>query len=150
MENNLLEVWLIVSVVLLVADIFSLTIAMFFGSLAALTVGGAIYFNFVSESNLQSQLIVFCISYFLWGVSLWIPLKNLRKRLGGKKEYQDIVGSEAVVSQDVESNHEFKVKWSGTIMRARLSDDKKDVHLKSGDVVEIISVKGNVLTVISK
>lgn len=150
MENNLLEVWLILSVVLLVADIFSLTIAMFFGSLAALTVGGAIYFNVIAESSVESQLIVFCMAYFLWGVCLWKPLKNLRQKLGGQTEYQDIVGSEAVVAQDVTSNNAFKVKWSGTLMRARLSENQQELHLKSGDVVEVISVKGNMLTVVSK
>lgn len=148
MENNLLQLWLLLGVVLLVIDLISLTIVLLFASIAALSVGGAIYLNIISSTDLQPQLITFFTAYALWAIILFKPLKNLRTKLKTNGGYNDMIGSQAIVEKEIsDASQEFTVKWSGTIMKAKLDESVKEPNLKQGDVVQIVSVKGALLTV---
>ena len=148
MDNNLLQLWFILGVVLFIIDLMSLTIVLLFASLAALSVGLAIYLDLISQTDLQPQLITFFASYVFWGVVLYLPLKNLKTKLKNNGGYHDMIGSEASVEKDVASDaKDFQVKWSGTIMQARLDEEYKNTSLKKGELVEIVSVTGAKLKV---
>lgn len=148
MEHNLLQLWLILGVILFIIDLISLTIVLLFASLASLSVGLAIYLDFISQIDLQPQLITFFASYAFWGVVLYQPLRNLKTKLKHTGGYHDMIGAEALIEKDVDSDiKDFQVKWSGTVMQARLDERYKNTPLKKGDLVEIVSITGAKLKV---
>ncbi|MFT6332212.1 MAG: hypothetical protein ACJAW3_000541 [Lentimonas sp.] len=144
--DNILESWLILGVLLLLTEVFSSTVVLLFASLSALVVGGFIYFGVISEDNFNAQLVTFLVACFVWGIALWIPIKKLRKNLY-KKKYNDVVGSEAILQEDATYGKNFKVKWSGALMVARIDKNFKESTFKRGDVVQITAVKGTKLTI---
>jgi membrane protein implicated in regulation of membrane protease activity len=146
MTNNILETWLILGVAILILEIFSTSIILLFVSLAAILVGGLIYFDVILETNFYAQLATFLIACFAWAILLWIPMTKLRKKIYTKK-YNDVVGSEAVLEEDAKYAKYFKVKWSGVSMQAKIDKKFKDATLKKGDIVKITAVNGNKLTV---
>ncbi|MFT6346114.1 MAG: hypothetical protein ACJA02_000338 [Myxococcota bacterium] len=144
--NNILETWLILGIVFLVLDIFATSVIFLFVSLAAILVGGLIYFGVILEDNFYAQLATFLIACFAWAILLWIPVKKLRKKIYTKK-YNDVVGSEAILEEDAQYGKYFKLKWSGVYMQAKIDEQFKDATLKKGDIVKITAVNGNRLTV---
>jgi membrane protein implicated in regulation of membrane protease activity len=146
MTNNILETWLILGVAILVLEIFSTSIILLFVSLAAILVGGLIYFEFILETNLYAQLATFFIACFAWAILLWIPMTKLKKKIYTKK-YHDVVGSEAIAQENGQYGRYFKVKWSGVSMQAKIDKKFKDATFTKGDIVKITAVNGNKLTV---
>jgi membrane protein implicated in regulation of membrane protease activity len=141
------QYWLIIGVLLIIADIFSLTIAMLFAGLASLTIGGLVHFDIIAQDNLYAQISLFFGTSFIWGIALWILVKKLKNKIYTNK-YNDIIGSDAIVEDEfATSQRDFNVKWSGTIMKARLETKNKEFKLRKGDRVMIVSIEGILLTV---
>lgn len=82
---------------------------------------------------------------FFWLVILWWPLKRYNYRKNKHPEYFDMIGNEVEVYGDVLSAEEVgKVKWSGTIMNAKLNSDELD-EAKVGEKLYIRQIHGNIL-----
>lgn len=144
--GSITTMWLIAGTICFFLEAMAIPgVGFLFAGFAALTVGGLLAGGLLDAANVLTQLGVFFIATAVWAAALWKPLK----RLQSKNEYQNIVGGTAIVdSEPLEKGKTGQVKWSGTVMRARLAEDATD-SIPAGNEVKILSVKGNVLTVTS-
>ena len=120
-SNNPAGFWLILSLILFIAEVtmFQL-IGVLFLALGALLLGVLITLGIFAESSLVSQVALFLCFSGLCALILWKPLKRLKSKKG--QEYSDIIGSYAtVINAPLEQGKIGRVKWSGTIMRAKLA-----------------------------
>lgn len=120
-SNNPAGFWLILSLILFIAEVtmFQL-IGVLFLALGALLLGVLITLGIFAESSLVSQVALFLCFSGLCALILWKPLKRLKSKKG--QEYSDVIGSYAtVINAPLEQGKIGRVKWSGTIMRAKLA-----------------------------
>jgi membrane protein implicated in regulation of membrane protease activity len=136
------EVWLVVGLVSLVLEFAKLPgIGFLFIGLGALTNAILIY---IYPEFTKVQYAYFGLLSFLWLAVLWWPLKKYARSNHKKQEVFDIVGSQAqVVSMVLEPGMMGQIKWSGTIMNARL-DSSETEPVKADQTVYIKRMEGNV------
>lgn len=139
--------WLIAGAVFIGVEIFGLPgIGFLFAGIAALIVGGAVEFGAVAADHISLQFLLFFAFTSISAVALWKKLKKNRK-----PNYNNIVGTEAVVvGGGLVGNKEGQVKWSGTLMRARLVPNDGMDAVSEDTVVIVKNIEGNVLYVASK
>lgn len=119
-------------------------LGMFFISCGALTVAGLMLI-FPDIETYQYPL--FCIFSFFWVATLWKPIQcyilSKSKRL---YNVSDIIGQEVeVVDRPLIAGGVLgQVKWSGTIMNAKLDYDF-GTDVPAGTILEVKKVEGNVL-----
>ena len=120
-------------------------IGFLFAGLGAITVFLLTEFN-VIEVDWLANFAVFLVSSALWGTFLWKFLKKSVKNI--KHPYSDMVGEHCkVISNDLQKDVIGQVSWSGTITKAAIDDSAGLSIIKAGSVVEVVSVKGNILYV---
>lgn len=118
----------------------------FFAGIAALLVGGAIEIGLIAPENLLLQFALFFLFTSVSALLLWNKLKQIRGPI-----YSNMVGTQAeVIGGGLAGTREGQVKWSGTIMRARLADEVVIDVLPAGTFVTISKVEGTLLHVIPK
>lgn len=147
--QNLALMWLIAGVGLttLEAMIFP-GIGFLFAGLGAITVGGMIAFGIIAVDNFSAQIIYFIISTSIWAGALW---KHLIKKRETKNNYISIIGQTAIVTGNSMSKGKTgQVKWSGTIMNARIDDSCQSDIIELGTEVIIVNVQGNTLYIKNK
>ena len=90
------------------------------------------------------QIVSMGLSSLAWFLLLWWPLKNfVYGSKDAKNSYFNIVGMQVEVAlKDIEASGRGQVYWSGTIMNARIDDNK---GAKVGDSLYILEVRGNIL-----
>lgn len=143
-------VWLVVGVVLFIAEMIVPGIGLLFAGCAALTVGMLLNFSVVPVDNSLLHLLIFVGATVAWTVILWKPIQKLR--LGrNKTSYNNIIGETAIVTdKGLSKTQGGEVFWSGANMRAKLDEKSTVQHLETGSQVIIKEINGNVLTVIPK
>jgi membrane protein implicated in regulation of membrane protease activity len=148
LQANIILFWLIAGVLFCSIEMFFISgIGFLFAGLGALTVGSLMVLNKIAVSSIDIQFIVFFFSSVAWGISLWFPLKKLLKRQTNSP-YASITGETAIVIQAIDGDKIGQVRWSGTIMNARLSDPSKFLNRLEPDTqVTIIGTEGNILLV---
>ncbi|MDX2096114.1 MAG: NfeD family protein [Alphaproteobacteria bacterium] len=139
--------WLLAGAVFIGIDIFGMPgIGFLFAGIAALMVGSAIEFAVLGDDQLIAQFALFFLITSISAALLWTRLKNAHR-----PSYSNILGSEAVVAAPgLSGGAEGQVKWSGTLMRARLAEGAEADRLPEGTVVVIRQVEGNLLFVARK
>lgn len=93
---------------------------------------------------LEHQYTIFGLISFLWMIILWWPLK---KYIYQKHEIMgqfEIIGSEVEVFNNISPGELGQVKWSGTIMNAKLDENEQEAAL-TGQKIYVHKVLGNVL-----
>lgn len=150
MELSPLYIWLIAGVAFLIIEAIGINgFGMFFAGLGALFVGMVINFDLIAEDNLLEQLVVFGLSTTIWAISLWKPIKKWHN--GKKSSYNNMIGETAIVAEGgISKQNGGSVKWSGTIMKAKLHDSEDSQDLPEGTQVIIKEIAGNTLTVTKK
>ncbi len=149
LENPMIS-WLVVGVVFFALEMLGVPgVGFLFAGLGALTVGGALDFALIPADDFLLQLLVFLASSALWAAILWKPLKKWKSGKH-KQPYNNIVGQTAVVGDGGVNKLGGEVKWSGTIMKARLCDKCSVESLQAGAQVTITEINGNTLTVTPK
>ncbi len=151
MELDPMILWLIAGVVFMVVEMAVITgVGFLFAGLGAITVGGTLSFSLIPSDNTLLQLVLFLAATALWSVALWKPLQKMRMGKN-KKSYNNIVGETAIVG-DAGLNRITggEVKWSGTIMKARLAEHAGVDNLAAGSQVIVKEINGNTLTVTPK
>lgn len=139
-------IWLAVGAVFLVLEIIGFAGAgLIFAGLAGLSVGYAIQMGWLAEGSSLWQVAWFFILTAVWAALLWKPIKRFTKKpSSGAPMYQNITGTRARALTDMAPGVEATVRWSGTVMRARLEGD---LPAKAGDELAVIRIEGNVLMV---
>jgi membrane protein implicated in regulation of membrane protease activity len=139
--------WLIAGAVFIAVEIFGVPgIGFLFAGLAALVVGGGIEFGLIDADGYLVQFVLFFLISITSAIVLWKRLRDKRP-----PSYSNMVGTEAhVAAPGLAGKREGQVKWSGTLMRARLADDVNIDVLPEGETVIIRHVDGNLLHVVPK
>jgi membrane protein implicated in regulation of membrane protease activity len=136
--------WLAAGAVFIGVEIFGIPgIGFLFAGIAALIVGGAVEFGVIAADNISFQFLLFFAFTSISAAVLWKKLKK-----NPKPNYNNIVGTEAIVVGDgLVGNKEGQVKWSGTLMRARLVPNAGMDVISADTVVIVKSIEGNLLYV---
>lgn len=132
--------WLIAGAVFIAIEIFGMPgLGFLFAGIGALLIGGAIEFGVIGAGDYLVQFALFFVFACISAAMLW---KHLKPRV--KTSYSDIVGSEAVVAPPgLVGNREGQIKWSGTLMRARIVPNDGYDAIAEESAVIIHSVEGN-------
>jgi membrane protein implicated in regulation of membrane protease activity len=138
--------WFILGILVLVIEVFTFSVILLFVSFSLITVGGFLFFGFVDYDDKVMQSVVFFASIFFWFIALWVPIKKI-KMLQLKKGYKNIIDQKAQVIGVLQKGKIGNVKWSGVSMKATISDDNLSSQIDKGEIVKIISIEGNTLTV---
>lgn len=143
-------IWLIAGALLVGIDVLHVPgIGFLFAGLGAVVTGGAIEFKLIDATNYMAQVAVFLITTTLFAALLWQKIKAWRLN-PSVPEYSNIVGTEATVAGNpLRVGKVGQVKWSGTLMRAKLADGPVS-ELAEGAIVTVESIEGNVLSVAPK
>ena len=138
--------WLVIGVFLIIFEVTALPgIGFLFAGLGAITLGGLLTFSLIDINGWFEHTAYFFFFTTIWAVILWTPLKRaLHKNKGG---YQNIVGTRAEMVEPLTSGKIGKVKWSGTLMRARISPDCQLDKIVEGETVWVVNNKGGVLEI---
>lgn len=139
------ELWIIIGIICLIIEFTKLPgIGFLFLSFGALSSAILIsnYPNFF-----YNQYIVF--AYFgllslLWFIILWWPLKKYVDNKPNKHNYFDMIGQEVKVYSRIVPREVGQVKWSDTIIDARLADAETEVAEKNTKLY-IEQIVGNTL-----
>ena len=146
-ENQIIIAWLAFGVLLFATELLIPGLGLMFAGFGALTTGMLLNFSIIPDNNHLFQAVIFLGSSAAWTFLLWNPLK--KARFGKKRiSYNNIVGEFATVGEKgIDKENGGDVKWSGTIMRAKLSPNTDVEYLQSGENVRIEAVSGNILIV---
>ena len=139
--------WLLAGSVFIGIEIFGVPgIGFLFAGIAALVVGGVVELGVVGPENTILQFALFFLITTVSAILLWKKLKAIRG-----PAYSNMVGTTAeVMGGGLAGVREGQVKWSGTLMRARLADEVVIDVLPAGTFVVITKVEGTLLHVAPK
>ena len=138
--------WLIAGVAFLVFEALGMPGAgLLFAGLGALATGSFIHLGYIAQTDTLMQFITFFLTSGVFAVLLWKPIQKFKGNQQ-KNKFNNIVGDTAVVGKDGLGANGGEVKWSGTIMTAKLADDVTGT-LASGTKVVITDVQGTTLVV---
>lgn len=140
--------WLVAGAVMVAMEAFAIAgVGLLFAGFGALSVALIIESDIVDETSIIAQIAWWCAMTVVWAALLWRPLKHFYHR-APKQEYKNMVGSFATVGKGgLVANQEGEVRWSGTIMRARLAKDAHVTALSEGAEVVVVDVQGVTLIV---
>ena len=142
LSEHHIAAWLLIGLVLIVAEMFMLPgLGMLFVGLGALSVG---LLEIMYPKLHEMQYIIFIVSTLLWFMLLWKPMnRHIYKK--HVSVVPNIIGSKVkVVHQALEVGSIGQVEWSGTVMNAKLSQNVTS-SAKIGTMLEVVEVQGNVL-----
>jgi membrane protein implicated in regulation of membrane protease activity len=136
-------VWMIVGALLVGLETLALPgVGLFFAGLGAITVGVALLLGL--PHTLVAQTTLFFAATALWTLLLWKPMKRLLASPGGG--YSDMIGQPVVADGEV-TKKGGQVKWSGTIMSARLVPDAGIERMADKATGTIVKVDGGTVVV---
>lgn len=140
--------WLVAGAVLLALEAFGIPgIGFLFAGIAAILVGALVELTLIDPFNIVTQFGVFGLATVLFAALLWKKLKSWRVNPNAP-HYHNMVGTEAVVTQELINDAIGQVHWSGALMRARLAGKSGSVTV--GSTVTVHEVDGNILLVAPK
>jgi membrane protein implicated in regulation of membrane protease activity len=133
--------WFIAGVGFICFEIIITGIGALFLGLASIITGILIMVDIVSAISIEMQFAICFGLTFILAVLLWKPLKKFT--LGKRTDYlSDIVGSKAtIIEKDLSPDNIGKIRWSGTILNARLDDEELE-NVKLNEEVVITEVRG--------
>ncbi len=138
--------WLALGAMLLTIEVLGASgIGFLFAGLGAVI--AAVLAHLGWAETIWAQTAWFFAATSLWAVLLWLPMKKLKmQKHGGSDGYNNMVGDEAIVSEEgLQPNKRGKVRWSGTVMNAKLAQDAPAVAANAAVIIK--QVKGTVLIV---
>ena len=138
-----IELWLVLGTVFLIIELQVSGIGFLFLGLGSLSNAALIYiYPILSQYHYSS----FGLLSFLWFIILWWPLKRYMQAKGKNTEhYMDMIGGEVeVCNSSLFPGDLGQVKWSGTLMNARL-DKIEQNSAAIGDKLFITAIHGNIL-----
>ena len=137
--------WLIAGAAFIGLEMFGIPgIGFLFAGIGAIIVGGGIELGLITADAFVIQFVIFFAFTCISAALLWKKLKRGSK----KPNYHNMVGTEAkVASPGLSGNQEGQVKWSGTLLRARIDPNCGILVMPEAAAVTIRSVEGNLVFV---
>lgn len=132
--------WLILGIILILKDSFILNsiFVLTFG-IAAIIIAGLIATNIIAPNNYIAQFTTFAIL-----ASIFFMIIFLKRKKHYPQNFQNIIGRKAIVCESLNYNNIGQLKWSGTIVKAKISPKSTKKIFEIGEEVEIESVEGNI------
>ena len=145
MSFSPVELWIIIGVICLAIEFTKLPgIGFLFLGLGALS---SAILNYNYPQFFQNNYIVFAdfgLLSFLWLIILWAPLRKYGYSKVKKQDYFDMIGSEVEVCSRMVPRKLGQVKWSGTIMNAKLAETETEAA-EENTKLYIRQIHGNIL-----
>lgn len=142
-------IWLLTGALFLALEAFGAPgIGFLFAGLGAILTGLLIELDIIAATDYVLHFAAFFINSSLLAFLLWNKVKRLRAPTGQRGEYSNIIGDDAVTIGTLAPDHTGEVRWSGTLMKAKLEAGSEP--LAGGADVVITAIQGNVLTVKAK
>lgn len=146
MEYNLspAECWLIFGFITILFEIcFISGIGLVFAGFGAITTAGVIS---IDPNMLTYQYPLFAAFSFAWCGVLWQPLKKYLHNKSAVSHTSDLVGVlvEVTGSALVPGGKVGQVKWSGTILNARLDSEVSSEQI-AGTILRVKEVDGSIV-----
>jgi membrane protein implicated in regulation of membrane protease activity len=140
---NIESLWLVGGAVLVVLEAFVAPgVGFLFAGFGAIMAGIFIGLGLIAPENYLLQFVVCFAFTALFAGLLWKKLKQFRQ---GKETYSNIIGDTAIVESDLlKKGVDGKVKWSGTVLQARLVQNASVVQIPAGSQVTIEELRGNI------
>lgn len=151
MENEILNhaySWYGIGVAAIIFELSMGGIGLIFAGLGAITVGALVNFHVIDIlDSWLLEIAAFLILTFLWTVILWKPFKKLTK--GEGKKYQDIINQEAQIYDEngLEKGKTGNIKWSGSIVKARIAEDSSLLRIAKDESVYIVGKEDGALII---
>ncbi len=141
--------WLILGASLILAEMLLFPgMGLLFAGLAALSVGILTGIGLYAETDYLLQIGTFLVLTGIWAAILWKPLKRFGAEPSSGVTYRNIVGTTGKISStELNRQDGGQVRWSGTIMQARLDEQSSRETLSKGTGVTITGIAGNILIV---
>ena len=141
MELNSPQIWVILGVLALIAELLSVSFVFVFLSIGAL-ITALLAWTGVAPT-LNAQLLSFSVVSVLSLVVLRKPLRAFLKKDGGGVEYSEFVGDKATVMQEIPTQGEGRVFYRGTEWIAianngQVIQKSKSVIIKKLDGIKLI------------
>jgi inner membrane protein len=130
-------VWASIGLILIIADLITLTFFLFFLGVGALITAVCTWVGLIAGMN--GQLICFAASSLITMVLFRRAVKTMFGRHDGDAEYSQLVGQKAHVSVAIPVGHEGKVSYRGSEWIA-FSDSSEAIP--EGSLVTIVSIDG--------
>lgn len=141
--------WLIASGAFFLLEAFGVPgVGFLFAALGAIAAAGAVSLGLIADEAIILQLAICFVVTALSAALLWRKLKAWRMNPNAP-HYSNIVGTEGETVEMLSGDKLGTVRWSGTLMRARLADPSQPA-IPAGATVRITAIDGNVLIVTTK
>ena len=143
MQKYNIEIWGLLGVILVMAEIWSMTLICMFASLSAFTVA-LLTIAVDGMRDIEVQLTVFFLLALLYTAIGYRPVKKLIRR-NADEQYRNITGDTAtVLGVPLEPGKTGQVRWSGTDCKAAVEGDET---IDVGVEVMITDIRGNIFIV---
>ncbi len=139
-------IWAIIAAFFFIIEVGVVTgFGFFFAAVAALTMSLLLVTDVIDPTSFWWHVGYFFVLTAFWTILLWKPVKRWfgDKAMG----YNDMIGSRAIAEEDLSKGKTGKVRWSGTIMRARVAESAKKDKLEAGTELYVVDKDGSVLLV---
>lgn len=131
------QLWAIIGILLIIADIFSLTFFLFFLGVGALVT--AVFIQLGIAQGLGGQLLCFALSSLVVTVLFRSTVKRMFGRKAGPGDYSEYVGQRATVSVPIPPGGEGKVSYRGSDW---IAFSESASGIAAGAAVTIVAVEG--------
>ena len=136
--------WFILAIVFLIAELMTLTFGYIFITIGAVVISLLLNIGIIADNDLAYQVAImlfFCVLSFFF---FYRSFKKSKENVGsGFKEDMNAI----VIDNDLISNKEGKIKWSGSIFNAIIDEKSNLKKISIGSNVIIKEFKGNVAIV---
>lgn len=141
------EIWLLVGGLMIAIEAFAFPgVGFLFAGLGAIITAFALYTEITTFTSLFGQMAFFCGGTAFFALVLWKPMQRYIHSKGKDSGYKNIVGDYATVVEKI-TDHSGKVRWSGTIMNAKISEKSELNEISEDETVIIEELIGNSLIV---
>jgi membrane protein implicated in regulation of membrane protease activity len=138
--------WFVIGTLLILAELYLGGIGIFLVGLGAITTGAFATWEIITLNDLVIQMITFFAATAIWTIILWKPFIGMKTN--DNKQFSNMIGDEAIVQKDkLVRDVVGDVKWSGTILRAKLSHTSPVDYVDKGGVVKIVAIEKGIVIV---
>lgn len=138
------EYWLIFGFIIILLEMFFISgFGLLFAGLGAITIAAVLSYE---PNMLQYQFPLFALCSFGWFGILWHPLKKYLYNKSSASQSSDLVGAmvEVTGSSLLPGGRLGQVKWSGTMLNARLDSEVLSEQIV-GTILRVKEVDGNIV-----
>jgi membrane protein implicated in regulation of membrane protease activity len=132
-----IQIWAIAGIILIIADVFSLTFFLFFLGVGALVTSVFIWIGLAP--GFGAQLICFALSSLVVMLLFRSALRKMFGKKGGQVDYMEYVGQRAVVTVAIPARGEGRVAYRGSEWIAFSADDRE---IPVGTTVLVVGLEG--------